>query len=199
MHVSRSIRTEDNFIVLYRVREICREFILGQLSQREFFDSNVYFYFLLDSRGQLFEHHLQTAKENIRFAFKLQFQLQWIRKIFIDTPTMKYLRTCSIFTINRSSFLDVFSFNRKTFIWNKLNIKIDFENLWSITNHKSKKITQYLSIKSHVCFYFFASVESFTFTSNFFFFFFFFTISSFQESIKNFYLILYSQFSTWNL
>lgn len=41
MHVSRSMRTEDNFIVLYRVREICREFILGQLSQREFYDSDV--------------------------------------------------------------------------------------------------------------------------------------------------------------
>ena len=70
VHVSRSIRTEDNFIVLYRVREICREFILGQLSQREFYDSNVYFFFffLLDSRGQLFELNLQTAKENVCFT-----------------------------------------------------------------------------------------------------------------------------------
>ena len=49
VHVSRSIRTEDNFIVLYRVREICREFILGQLSQREFYDSNVYFFFFFFS------------------------------------------------------------------------------------------------------------------------------------------------------
>ena len=50
VHVSRSIRTEDNFIVLYRVREICREFILGQLSQREFYDSNVYFFFFFSPR-----------------------------------------------------------------------------------------------------------------------------------------------------
>lgn len=133
------VQYEDNFIVLYRVREICREFILGQLSQWELYDSDVFFSFKRN-RGQLFQFPSLQRRE---FCSALRL----IHHVLISSSFILPVLSSPSLWINRCSIIDEKNWRNSTSGWTKLKVlKVTSNSSNSWPQLQARKIVSRSSI-----------------------------------------------------